>query len=127
MSQRQIATLLKSNALKTCLNNAPKYSTAHQRTQMADKNIAFDPSLTAQKRKEAVVYSREQYTGDMKFHSPNHASSTIKPTLDDIPTDAHKGHEAAAGIESGIEIQRQEKHTEENYWENNKSNMHREK
>jgi len=79
---------------------------------MADKNITFDPSITARKAKEAVVYSREQYTGDMKFRSPNHASTTIRPTLPTMPDD-NKGHEA-----SGIEMQRQEKQTEDNYWVN---------
>jgi len=122
MSQRQVSALLKSSALRTCLNNAPKYSTAQQRTRMADKNITFDPSTTARKAKEAKVYAREQYTGDMKFRSPNHASTTIKPTVDDAKTTDDKGHDA-----SGIEMQRQEKHTEENYWETHKSNMQKEK
>jgi len=116
MSHRQISAIFnQKKALANCFTNAAKYSTASQRTRNVDKNIAFDPSSSAQKAREATVFAREQYTGDIKNRTPEHSPSIIRPTLDEAESD-NKGANA-----SGIEIQHQEIEAEEAYWDKMKT------
>jgi len=77
---------------------------------MAEKNITLDPSSTAQKAKEATVFAREQYTGEIKNRTQSHSPSIIRPTPGEEEHD--KGF-----VTSGIEVQHQEKVTEDEYWE----------
>uniref|UniRef100_A0A914W7K2 Uncharacterized protein n=1 Tax=Plectus sambesii TaxID=2011161 RepID=A0A914W7K2_9BILA len=129
MSHRQIATIFnQKKALANCFTNVAKYSTASQRTRNVDKNIAFDPSSSAQKAREATVFAREQYTGDIKNRSPVHSPSIIKPTLEEIERDSKGANASAAETHhhdgtspSGIETLQQENKAEEAYWEQMKT------